>query len=377
MEDAAWGTVITSTLDVTHNPGYGWRWNGTSTNRPSPDVYQSNHVYNFYFVGRGAAEVLTYTDSYYSDNVGTLTFQLYEITQDPQDPFTNGLVAYYPFNGNANDASGNGHNGIVENATPAVDRFGRTNACFQFNNSWVFVPYSPTLYPTNQTISLWFKNTGVYYDTALMRAGNVFDDNFRGYGINTMDFNSTFGVWNGNGINWDTVTYLKTPVGQWPLNRWVQLVFSRVGNSAVLYLDGKVVNSGTNLPSYVPVQFSPLYIGSGEAPGKNGADTLPTDVPGSFWNGFIDDVRIYNRALSSAEVQHLYQAETGGHTDIAKAVRLDFTQLLTGWNYQVQFSHDLTNWTNSGSAFTATSSTNSQYMDVTDWNTFWRLKVAP
>ena len=80
MADAAYGTIITSTLDQYHNPGHAWLWNGTSTNRPSPDAYQSNHIYSFYFVGRGAPEVLSFTDSPYGDNVGALTFELYEIS---------------------------------------------------------------------------------------------------------------------------------------------------------------------------------------------------------------------------------------------------------------------------------------------------------
>ncbi len=79
MSDAAYNTIITSTLDQTHNPGHHWQWNGTYTNRPNPDAYQTNHVYRFDFTGRGAAEVLAFTDPVYGDNVGTLTFQLYQL----------------------------------------------------------------------------------------------------------------------------------------------------------------------------------------------------------------------------------------------------------------------------------------------------------
>ena len=46
---------------------------------------------------------------------------------------TNGLVAYYPFNGNANDASGNGNNGIVNGATLTTDRLGNMNSAYTFN----------------------------------------------------------------------------------------------------------------------------------------------------------------------------------------------------------------------------------------------------
>ena len=47
-----------------------------------------------------------------------------------QNEFTNGLVAYYPFNGNANDASGNGNNGIPSNASLVTDRFGTANGAY-------------------------------------------------------------------------------------------------------------------------------------------------------------------------------------------------------------------------------------------------------
>ena len=48
---------------------------------------------------------------------------------------TNGLVAYYPFNGNANDASGNGNNGTVNGATLTTDRFGDVGKAYSFNDS--------------------------------------------------------------------------------------------------------------------------------------------------------------------------------------------------------------------------------------------------
>lgn len=46
---------------------------------------------------------------------------------------SNGLLAYYPFNGNANDSSGNGHHGIVYGATLTADRFGDTNSAYYFD----------------------------------------------------------------------------------------------------------------------------------------------------------------------------------------------------------------------------------------------------
>ncbi len=46
---------------------------------------------------------------------------------------SDGLVAYYPFNGNANDESGNGNNGIVHGATLTADRSGNANSAYSFN----------------------------------------------------------------------------------------------------------------------------------------------------------------------------------------------------------------------------------------------------
>jgi hypothetical protein len=50
-----------------------------------------------------------------------------------QVPFTNSLVAYFPFSGNANDASGNGNNLANYGATLCPDRFGNSNQAYYFN----------------------------------------------------------------------------------------------------------------------------------------------------------------------------------------------------------------------------------------------------
>ena len=48
-----------------------------------------------------------------------------------------GLVAYYPFNGNANDVSGNNINGVVSNATLTTDKFGASNSAYDFNGNCI------------------------------------------------------------------------------------------------------------------------------------------------------------------------------------------------------------------------------------------------
>src|SRR5579863_2770063 len=77
-----------------------------------------------------------------------------------QNWLTNGLVAYYPFNGNANDASGNGNNGVVYGAVLTQDRFGSSNSSYLFNGTNIYIQVSKLLPDlTNLTISAWVQYT--------------------------------------------------------------------------------------------------------------------------------------------------------------------------------------------------------------------------
>ena len=72
---------------------------------------------------------------------------------------TNGLVGYWPFNGNANDESGNNNNGTVSGATLTTDRFGNANKAYSFDgtNDYISVLDNNSLDLTNQlTLSAWF-----------------------------------------------------------------------------------------------------------------------------------------------------------------------------------------------------------------------------
>ncbi len=92
--------------------------------------------------------------------------------------------------------------------------------------------------------------------------------------------------------------------------------------------------------------------------------------------GKLDDVRIYNRALSSQEVAELYGLESGPGVGLVKAVKPSFFHLWAGTNYQLQMSIDMTNWINQGAPFTATnrSMVYPQYFDVPYWgNLYFRL----
>jgi len=91
---------------------------------------------------------------------GSLILTTALLTQVQAQTFlTNGLVAYFPFNGDANDVSGNGHNGTVVGATLTTNRFGYANQAYLLGgtNSYITVPLSSTVFSNDFTASVWFK----------------------------------------------------------------------------------------------------------------------------------------------------------------------------------------------------------------------------
>ena len=158
---------------------------------------------------------------------------------------------------------------------------------------------------------------------------------------------------------------------------WYQLVGVRSGNVSRLYVDGKLTEDSdgqtTNCSSATYTGVEPLVIG---APGYTGG---PGNQP-DLMKGSLDDIRIYNRALSSNEVAQLYAIEFGPRVDLIRAVKPSFSNLTIGTNYQLQLSGNMSTWTNQGSAFAATNASMvyPQYWDVDNWNQlFFRLQVAP
>ena len=69
---------------------------------------------------------------------------------------TNGLVGWWPFNGNANDESGNGNNGIVNGATLTNDRFGNIGKSYSFNQNSITTNYSGINGNGARTVTFWY-----------------------------------------------------------------------------------------------------------------------------------------------------------------------------------------------------------------------------
>lgn len=86
-----------------------------------------------------------------------------------------GLVAYYPFSGNANDASGNGNNGTVYGPVLTNDVFGSSSSAYQFDgvNDYVSIPNSSTLsFTDNFSFSLWFNHSMLREQVLIAKSGD-------------------------------------------------------------------------------------------------------------------------------------------------------------------------------------------------------------
>ena len=275
-----------------------------------------------------------------------------------------GLVAYFPFNGNAIDATGNGYDGGVTNAVLTMDRFSNPSSAYLFNgtNSFIGIPkLLPNL--TNLTISAW----------VLYKSGS----SFRGYGVVLDDSDTTasndlvFAVWDATDAY--VVAGFTTQIVPLDINirnRWVQLAWTATATNSTVYLDGSQIFTAAKSGSDIGLHAPPLI----------GATASIISGRGAFFGGKIDDLRIYNRALGPSEIQALFASEAGPTVNFVKAFTVDFSNLTVGSNYVLQASSDLSNWTNYAAPFTATSVnfTNTEYQRIEDWNElFFRLQIIP
>src|ERR1035437_3615624 len=282
-----------------------------------------------------------------------------------QSFLTNGLVAYYPFNGNANDASGNGHNANVQGtyqylADGTLHLIG-DGALFYSDGGYVSLPNYGNL-NSGFTVSIWVANETDHGNSIMAESYVYFDDNSGGNGIwmGQHDFYVAQ-----NNIEAD---FLFTIANYTP---WKQLVLVYSPSNCAAYLNGAMVGSTNNVPSN-PFPVVNSAIGRHWwAGGANSSARMTMDVK---------HFRIYNRALSVSEVQQLYAIESGPRVDLIKAVKPSFRNLTLTTNYQLQVSSNMSTWTNQGSPFTATNTSMiyPQYWDVDNWvKLFFRVQSVP
>ena len=211
-----------------------------------------------------------------------------------------GLVAYYPFDGNANDLSGNENHLVVHGNAPLVqDRFGNPESAYSLNGVDQFLSIQDHLQTGldlegDFTISLW---VSLYELQGQMVSKYDYDINERSYGFEMTPTGRGHLNVSGDGVN--PVNYY-TDFYIYPMSAWtnVAVSFDISENSATFYMNGDpiAIDQGEYTITTLHDGIAPFAIGVYFRDG----------VPLGFLEGIFDDVRVYNRILSDEEVLSLY-----------------------------------------------------------------------
>lgn len=259
--------------------------------RFSQSIPINNMTLEFWFKSSDDDAVLAMLEGSFNTGVYFGTSSL--SCQVPSGTLADGMVAYYSFCGNANDASANGNNGTVSGAILTTDRYGNANSAYNFNGStnYIQIPNSTSLQNISEVsisawidINAWYQSGGNGYFPILHKS-----DQQGQYGKYALTIKDNGGISHlgsqENGFSFSN----------WNLNSWQHVVLVISNNTNKIYIDG-------NLVSDVPTGAFPNSLN----------ETLPLiigmDKPGlvEYANGKIDDIGIWNRALSQQEITNLY-----------------------------------------------------------------------
>ncbi|MFC1794285.1 tetratricopeptide repeat protein, partial [Planctomycetota bacterium] len=211
------------------------------------------------------------------------------------------LVAYWPFNGDPNDHSSNRNHGVIKGEVILTkDRLGNPDSAYRFNgNGHIYIPDNEefTLGSHPFTISVWmqFSALGSYY----MMGHDEGPGATNKWILWPHRSGVTFHVYDANVGRFDPIIY-----SGWDpeINTWYHLTIVRDDDSYSLYVDGLKVYYVLYDKRIIPNPDAPLILGDAEALWKQ---------TNRKFRGVLDDVRIYNRALSSEEINLLMEANGG------------------------------------------------------------------
>lgn len=221
--------------------------------------------------------------------LASLALSINAFTQIPSYVPTNGLVGWWPFNGNANDESGNGNNGIPYGATLTSDRYGIINKAYSFDgvNDSISINNSNSLSGISDSITMcaWINinNWTNGWASAISKSKGTLNQ-YRLVFQNTNNIDASFEGKAGG------ATYSVT------LNNWFYVVVSIKSNTFKYYVNGSLITTTTGNAN-VGTSSSTTNLSFGCDP------YFFTE----FLNGSLDDIAIYNRVLTPQEITILYQ----------------------------------------------------------------------
>ena len=211
-----------------------------------------------------------------------------------------GLVARYPFDGDANDYSGNNNHGTVYGATLTTDRFNNPNSAYSFDgiDDYIQVPSSVSFnsIETNSavTITAWINIRAWYQNLShfmMLERHEVVGDN--GWGFAILKQPAEVGIFYAQDMSFDdTVKFVPT------FNTWYHVAVSWNMNgedSTRFYINGVKIKSQKNLIPMINTNNGGVYIGRSIV----GID--------EYSDGKIDELGVYNRTLKDSEILQIYQ----------------------------------------------------------------------
>ena len=216
-----------------------------------------------------------------------------------------GLVAYYPFNGNYHDESGNQKDGQASSVTSITDRHGVSDSALSFlprKNSYIEIPESNSSpWASIQTVSVWVKmrveNNHEKRSEVVLRNYQDNTSSESGWTLHLLKHssdNKTHIEWISKGRGGHRIL---CPIDN---GKWFNLVVLNREDSVDFYINGVMIESQKAPSPKKAPNGRPLLIGGFLEAGS---------VAKGRFNGEIDDIRIYNRALSAEEVKALYELE--------------------------------------------------------------------
>ncbi len=300
---------LSSNVNLSEDDAFTWYFEGGTpsiSHEVSPNiVYKDTGVFNVKLVvsSNGMKDSILKESLIYVEN-----------------SLVHGLIGYYPFNGNANDESGFHQNGVVYGASLTNDRFGHSNSAYTFDGISSYIEISPNQQTINDfTISVWAQSTNwknqypwdVQYIFDGHTARNTEEVDFMKPGMfisYTRTYDSTNVL---AGCGYKTIEnrdYFYFPTQNFSefstfFNSWHHLILRREGKFVQLYIDDQLVTrSRGSQKAEEFVLDHPWYVGTA---GGNNPFYYNIHYINYVFKGQIDDLRIYNRALTRKEQQKL------------------------------------------------------------------------
>ena len=224
----------------------------------------------------------------------TTTVPITSTTLPDSNSLNDGLVAYYPFNGNANDESGNGNHGTVNGASLTEDRFSNVSSAYDFDgNSFILVNDDQSLdFSGNFSIAFWIQGINTADKIEIMSKRRICNQDPFFDIRQSSHVNGVVELEISNGTSNPQVHSSAINDGLWH-----HLVFVREGTILKSFTDQILTAENDTGNHFNIVNNEPLQFSNGPCIGIDGTVRL---------DGKLDDIRIYNRALSDSEIQQLF-----------------------------------------------------------------------